>query len=1079
MTPCSSLFRRIEIAYFGPQAPDDEWVDTVIDKEFHRRLKNRCDDETAHLSGIWDNRPSRLPWLASLDKRSVERRRLLDDEFLRFRLRPWVLLIKPEKLSALVRSLTRMNEPEAAREIRDWIEMIRRGESPPTGHMSKCDDLPSPGVLLVLNEEQILPTGFLMIDPENRSNFYMNMRRPDDENAATAWDNAIKLVYPNAPQGSFPRPVLPVMDFLKKKIDGGSFSLTLWLFLWLHLHRVAIPHKLCATGVLDCRGAIKRVDHFDLKVRAALAAGYELVLVPYENVSDNSWRFHPRVKAFGNVSEIPLWLNDMTLLAKGRRKLLQYLSGKRIDAVSKSDLEPIFHDAIANGTVKKSLNDWRDRLRQNPEWIHSNYFFLTELWLELINDRLVGSKSESGADLSLENGELVRVIGEILPERVWLFHFPFLLAMRERGIEKVVEEIYEQTHERFFDHDRDLTIAARLIEELWDHDWHSESLSRDLFWRNAGIRRKFPHLLWMFFRDPITAVSRLLKLSDPNLEEYRKIEMFIKGLKDVDKERFAGQGLFEPKIHFEPVLKAVQEYQPGFLPEMGNPPRFDLRLKELWLSWFKLASKKEFESDAAILKEHFFAHLGAKRPNGRESLIRENPALNEFGKLPGKPEDWKRLFALLRTGAGKTRPDKILKGLASAVKQARGVKVSSKPLKGWPKDLFRSFRSNTHGTGEITDRSHEFMMKNLRMVSLDLVAPSSPKALKSLRFFAQPAVFLLSNIAGKFDDKIFLEGSILAENWIEAHGSFVRQRLDMQCLFHFIGTRTNESFDSAAKICRSLMIPWFVGRTSHEKIRACDECENLNFLGVLGSAKPEEIVWLAFLPESCRGCEKLRRELTKKVERYSMNLTKAESFLRGEAEVGLSVIAYLWNFFLIDPVEVGSASEILALAVKVLKRQVREWLGSDEKPIRTGIEAVLPLLAVDADNRVGKRCGLSIFRSAYEAGNLVRILRASRGGDGCSPLSVHYWALMIGSERCREILRVNSENDGLPFLWDSSMDREMFHTILLAKTFFDGDGRRLDNVIAEIVRDLPNMSFGLELRKRFQHLQISGSLFLS
>ncbi len=1035
-----SALRKLFASAFGggpgravSQEPDE--FETLLDRA------GWPEQAKTFLGTQWEFRPSRLShflerWLknGSLD-RDKEFLRGFSCEVERIEAFPWAMCEKASTLEDLFLRVEAASPSAAIRYGAGLLheEAIRRqgpaGLGAGTRGLRGFAGSLNPGVpLVVRGSRQVVLAGWseaFVGTPGKATRFRARSTR---ETCEAVLDFAKKLGW------KFDgRPALPLRDWLGMRVDGASLGLSLWIFLLLREGGIRLPFPVAATGEVTGDGRLKAVswENFDSKVEIALAAGYERVLVPRENLTGSSWADHPGVRGFHDLQEVRNWVFSHAAVGRVRNLVKGFLAGRwetHLGAEPVPGLESHLVKRLETRRLRETLRDWRrEAVSLADPGAAPRLRSLHDFVAKVLRDEARAASHHPASALNLWEG--------VWPERLFLARLPRLLEVLSGSRSGTAETLYLSFIERLNDHDPDLVLAGSFLGA----DFESWLADRPRF------RARFPALMWLRLNEPMAAMEWLTRLENPTSDEKRIMDLLLEGVGRIDPEACAGQGIQVMDSHADLMRAVAASFQPGFRPEVISRSTFPGRIADLWAAWFRLTSRARVGGRSGPLWKHLEAHLRAPRVHRRVpplaeqfpellSVLRSSPHLSseelarsgrEIAKWACNAEFGQVLDELARAfgkEAERARP-------RGNPDPARGEKVGGK----WGK-ADSAIRSGI-------SISHFFLWGDFRALER--------REWKTV-VHGQPglslAVLLGDDRRSAKDEKWFLD--VLGQG----QGGQQHSEVISQCVAHRFGRFAGARDSGRRLIGRGSRpawweVPFLAGLQSVDGACPGDACPWRKRSPISEATGNLTLAWMAFLPDSCRGC--IVRKSAGLFEKVSEEMNGRVAFQKSKLELRLAILGLLgW--------EAGGGPSGRAMMRGIL----REWTVHPDKPLRHEWEAVLPLLAMAATQGPNRSRFRTIFRDlATDPAGFSDLLVRRHSPISGARFLVRFLDLAYPATVWAEESLPSWDADRLRAFLRSTTDVEILQSLAANELLRCKATSRLENFLAFCVEDPPNLLF--------------------
>ncbi len=678
------------------------------------------------LQSVWQSRPSCLYQLLAGKKHFAEAdwADLLCGEF-------QILHKHPENAAGAKQrwkeALENLSGYPADNTLQHWKQRLFNPDGSLIAGQAHPHDLPSPAVILVLPQDSgvhftraHIPRSSEEIELFSYAGLSQSSVRHDLDRTIESIRRSVEHAESST---AFPSLHLPLVELFDLALDGESAGIALWAMWFLYRHglsaAVDIPEngtrreatipRIALTGVVR-EGRIDKVDHCDLKVRAALAAGYEFVLIPAANWSEEEeLRSYPNVLPLHHIDDLERILCLQML--PGARELRLFLEGHTHRGRCRGILPEPSPDAssdqcrwrrffgrevdasIRQLRLKHDLTVWRQMLLEGAKPSRSRFqCLLRELRQALI--RFI--------DHCRPYGELFAVASQLLPEPIWLALIPIWLhhsrstrntAQRNDSVDTAASlaarEITVTWQTRLLHRDQHLQTALRLLKfgvpdilaESTGSHFASNPQQADeqkvFLWRDRTFTVEFPSLFWFLCSDPVQASAMILAGYDLGNRKSDIVQALIDALdpevSGVSPEEYAADGYRYSEAVRKMMRSVINIICPGFAPHSSPTIPYQERLAWLWKALI-LTGSAASPIDAGkrirmeeLLQEHFRQHL-LVRAQEKEDVPRllDYPAIAQlFNWNSASPEE-RRQYSEDLSGLANERP--IIALLARAVK---------------------------------------------------------------------------------------------------------------------------------------------------------------------------------------------------------------------------------------------------------------------------------------------------------------------------------------------------------------------------------------------------------------------------
>ncbi|MBF0500164.1 MAG: hypothetical protein HQM09_08525 [Candidatus Riflebacteria bacterium] len=980
-----------------------------------------------------------------------------------------LLAATDEDLERLKNSLNDIpRRPDVVRYIETEIRLRgdRLNSSPNT--VSERSDLPNPAFVAVKESaEDGIPLigGFIAVSDNIIQRLTCKENTAAGEQFQTAIRNAAATLHKAYRSYSPVSLIEPLTRLFEIPIDGASVGLAAWLFGWLRFRRLDPPLLLAATGnVIDGKvlGADPRT--IDQKISAALATGYMRFLAPAANRRDSvRWKDDIRVIWIDRVDQIVEWFASQSIW-NARRDVEMLLSRKTLLPLEAAleGLDLMFRENLRRDRPFSLIRDLRASLRESVARCRVTLFKnvidrLRMLYLNLWN----GNASHGG------NPEAwVSWLRHLVSPEIFFFHLPFLLReLHERGDSGLRERLASEMLHRVLDHDVDASMALVNGRKFFDPLAGS---SKSIFC-NIDFRKALPHLLWMALDEPSRAILVLAGLDGLLPFEEEWLRSWIQVLAGISPDDYARAGISEYRSFLEPVMTDVLGLiYPGFRPGLANPCAYPERLANLWLG-ARLVRERFGEEVARPLEQHFQAHLRAPKPASGNDIPAaladypefphliglELPALRSARKKLDSPQLGKRpiLDSLRKT------IDDELRRIEESAQPASTDGVSKKKTppedgspKGWQRELShllnqekllsekrrhaRPMRSKHLTTTGTLHRS--LWMTRLAKAVCDSVTGTvdgDKPASSPVQMFIQPmqllANFHLSETVAPHHFFDSLQG------WCAGHQG--GRSLAAQCLAYqavrmalIAGKALPKTSNMGTEFHLAVVAALVTGQAGDETSLPPAWLETA--ISRIADAEPQELLWLlwippALLPELRDAVDARARALCASLDNHNPD------YDRSRAEIGLFVLGA-------SPWRRDLPGVYAARARKALREQLRQYR---ENP--------------DLSRYMIQICAPWYLLNAGRWRELVPLFKKTVHRTTTSTFAVMYAALILcRPNRLRDRhLHLSRGGLGIPRLWASSLERQMFGTTRLLEAFTRNDRRLMTRLFLWRVEELPNL----------------------
>ncbi len=293
---------------------------------------------------FWQNRPSRLPMLLDLQSRSA--------------------CIKPELIELIESEINRLPYalqfnyylPET---IEIWLQKCRENDCQCIDKLAKPRSKPANGVAIVpvtykrksRNQPDVSFSAFKEIAEDLMPEPYKNSVNKLKKLCDQFWVLKNKSYW------------LQVADFIE--ITGHSYELGYFVHVWLTMHGANQLPGLCCTGEVDGEGRVQKVEDFERKMAAAIAANFTYCLVPAANLRDSRYYDDPRFFGFNHIDEVAQWLLEHSESLPALTEIRNWLANNRNTAAPDARFFSLFFQQTLDKTGNQ-ISLWKSTLGQNP-----------------------------------------------------------------------------------------------------------------------------------------------------------------------------------------------------------------------------------------------------------------------------------------------------------------------------------------------------------------------------------------------------------------------------------------------------------------------------------------------------------------------------------------------------------------------------------------------------------------------------------------------------------------------------------------------------------------------------------------
>ncbi|NCB39613.1 MAG: hypothetical protein EOM80_12695 [Erysipelotrichia bacterium] len=451
--------------WLTPHSIDDELhANAVVATE---NANNTDNSFIISLTSFWRHRPTRLFWL--LQNFSAEESQdfftCLDNEIERLPDSMRFNNYSKEQLQYLAKLAEQNGESYLTEQLK--TQAIKENISP------EIRQLRVPLVIKTSHDSANLPSvvfdtfqDFSTSTPVSHAQIFKEIR-------FIAIQQLFKQVFPGSAIqfAGLPLSVIGSKGFVT---TGNSAELGFWVYLWLKHHQTDDYPSLCCTGQIDAdTGKIYAVDNFSEKMQAFTQKNFAFFLVPEENLTTINYP-SPRIIGFNHVDELNHWLLVNTGQAPQIRKVATWLKGDRQKPASKF-FASFFSDSVSK--FFNPLTSWKAGLKRQslPVQLKKLFYLCKEFFLHL---------KPAGGNLHL-----------YVPDYIWFAMLPWVMNDIHHLNARHAENLYMQVCEKFAESKPEVFLASRFIMTS-----QPEKLLKTKSF--AHVRRRYPLILWLFFRDP-------------------------------------------------------------------------------------------------------------------------------------------------------------------------------------------------------------------------------------------------------------------------------------------------------------------------------------------------------------------------------------------------------------------------------------------------------------------------------------------------------------------------------------------------------------------------------------------------